>query len=223
MHFHLPKPLHGWREFVGEVAIIVLGVLIALGAEQVVEWFHWHESVAAVPSAMHQELSNDRARWEAMIQAQPCALQRLKELALWSRSAPLQAYLDKFYAPTVWYSRTSAWQMARTGDTLTHMPLKQRLAYSGLYDHLELMQPFITSQIELSHRLASETANADDPQTRRDLRRSIVEANLSLKLLNANYRTLGKEFDELGIRADFNSLPTRIDNSLICRPLATWR
>ena len=33
MHFHLPKPLHGWREFAGEVGIIVLGVLIALGAE----------------------------------------------------------------------------------------------------------------------------------------------------------------------------------------------
>lgn len=31
MHFHLPKPLHGWREFVGEVGIIVLGGLIALG------------------------------------------------------------------------------------------------------------------------------------------------------------------------------------------------
>ena len=26
MHFHLPKPLHGWREFFGEVAIIVLGL-----------------------------------------------------------------------------------------------------------------------------------------------------------------------------------------------------
>jgi hypothetical protein len=37
MHFHLPKPLHGWREFGGEVGIIVLGVLIALGAEQIVE------------------------------------------------------------------------------------------------------------------------------------------------------------------------------------------
>jgi len=32
MHFHLPKPLHGWREFAGEVGIIVIGVLIALGA-----------------------------------------------------------------------------------------------------------------------------------------------------------------------------------------------
>jgi hypothetical protein len=27
--------LHGWRQFVGEVGIIVVGVLIALGAEQV--------------------------------------------------------------------------------------------------------------------------------------------------------------------------------------------
>src|SRR5689334_14307015 len=40
MHFHLPKPLHGWREFAGEVGIIVIGVLIALGAEQVVERLH---------------------------------------------------------------------------------------------------------------------------------------------------------------------------------------
>ena len=37
MHFHLPKPLHGWRAFTGEVGIIVIGVLIALGAEQIVE------------------------------------------------------------------------------------------------------------------------------------------------------------------------------------------
>ena len=34
MHFHLPKPLHGWRVFVGEVGIIVIGVLIALGTQQ---------------------------------------------------------------------------------------------------------------------------------------------------------------------------------------------
>jgi hypothetical protein len=28
--FHLPKPLHGWRQFAGEVGIIVIGVLIGL-------------------------------------------------------------------------------------------------------------------------------------------------------------------------------------------------
>jgi len=41
MHFHLPKPVHGWREFASEVGIIVVGVLLALLAEQFVEWIHW--------------------------------------------------------------------------------------------------------------------------------------------------------------------------------------
>jgi len=55
MHFHLPKPLHGWREFVGEVAIIVLGVLIALGAEQVVEWLHWRHQQHETLERLFQE------------------------------------------------------------------------------------------------------------------------------------------------------------------------
>ena len=52
MHFHLPKPLHGWREFAGEVGIIVIGVLIALGAEQAVEAVHWRHKVEAVKEAV---------------------------------------------------------------------------------------------------------------------------------------------------------------------------
>ena len=56
MHFHLPKPLHGWREFAGEVAIIVLGVLIALAAEQMVERFSWNERAKAAQQAMSKEL-----------------------------------------------------------------------------------------------------------------------------------------------------------------------
>jgi len=47
MHFHLPKPMHGWREFAGEVGIIVVGVLIALGAEHLIERWHWREKRAA--------------------------------------------------------------------------------------------------------------------------------------------------------------------------------
>ena len=51
MHFHLPKPLHGWRQFAGEVGIIVVGVLIALGAEQLVASWHWRSEVRADGSA----------------------------------------------------------------------------------------------------------------------------------------------------------------------------
>lgn len=45
MHFPLPKPLHGWRAFAGEVGIIVVGVLIALGAKQLVQWVRGREDV----------------------------------------------------------------------------------------------------------------------------------------------------------------------------------
>lgn len=47
MHFHLPKPLHGWHKFAGEVGIIVVGVLIALASEQVVELIHMLSQITA--------------------------------------------------------------------------------------------------------------------------------------------------------------------------------
>ena len=58
MHIHLPKPLHGWRVFVGEVAIIVLGVLIALGAEQAVQSVEWRQKLGAAVADMNNELGS---------------------------------------------------------------------------------------------------------------------------------------------------------------------
>ena len=61
MHVHLPKPLHGWREFAGEVGIIVLGVLIALAAEATVENWQWRHKVDVVRKSLMGELGNDRS------------------------------------------------------------------------------------------------------------------------------------------------------------------
>jgi hypothetical protein len=55
MHFHLPKPLHGWRAFAGEVGIIVIGVLLALSAEQLVEWLHWRHQQHDTLERLFQE------------------------------------------------------------------------------------------------------------------------------------------------------------------------
>ena len=61
MHFHLPKPLHGWRAFAGEVGIIVLGVLIALGAGQIVENIHEHYLADQAVRNIRTELAFDSA------------------------------------------------------------------------------------------------------------------------------------------------------------------
>src|SRR3954469_21289967 len=85
MHFHLPKPLHGWRAFVGEVGIIVVGVLIALGAEQVVESIHEREDIAQLRGALRGELADDRARWEDMRAQDRCTESRFTAIDHWLR------------------------------------------------------------------------------------------------------------------------------------------
>ena len=77
MHFHLPKPLHGWREFAGEVGIIVIGVLIALGAEQVVEKFHERQVASETRAALREEIETNLANLALRNSAEPCILRRL--------------------------------------------------------------------------------------------------------------------------------------------------
>ena len=81
MHFHLPKPLHGWREFVGEVGIIVIGVLIALSAEQVVENLHDHASARAAQENIRAEIQSDVSALASRKANEPCVTRRLDDIA----------------------------------------------------------------------------------------------------------------------------------------------
>ena len=81
MHFNLPKPLHGWREFAGEVGIIVIGVLIALGAGQVVEDLHDRQVAAQARENVRSEAAMDLGFIQGRIAAQPCIERRLAELS----------------------------------------------------------------------------------------------------------------------------------------------
>jgi hypothetical protein len=60
MEIHKPEPWRGWREFLKEYLIIVVGVLTALGGEQVVEQLHWqhvvHEAREAPPLSLVRPL-----------------------------------------------------------------------------------------------------------------------------------------------------------------------
>ena len=61
MHVRVPKPLHGWRALAGEVGIIVLGVMIALAAGQVVEDIHENYVSRRAVDHIRAELAYDSA------------------------------------------------------------------------------------------------------------------------------------------------------------------
>ena len=56
MHIRSAKPVHRWREFLGGVGIIVLGILIAIGLEQA--WVDWSAIPARTRHGWSSEVAN---------------------------------------------------------------------------------------------------------------------------------------------------------------------
>jgi hypothetical protein len=82
MHVHLPKVPHSWREFLKEYAIIVLGVLTALGLEQMVEGVHERHLAREAEDAIHQEMQENIDRAAYRLSQQACIEKRLDEIGV---------------------------------------------------------------------------------------------------------------------------------------------
>ena len=142
MHFRLPKPLHGWREFAGEVGIIVVGVLIALAAEQVVEGFHWRTETQAARDALLSEAREnlDAANFRAI--QQPCVERRLDEVAelfrahAEGRPITLSGPIGR---PIYNGGSREAWGVAVASQAIAHMTLKEKLDFGGAFSNYENM------------------------------------------------------------------------------------
>jgi hypothetical protein len=136
IHVHLPKPLHGWRQFVGEVGIIVVGVLVALGAEQLVEAAHWRSEVAVFRQSLDTEIAIDLGGYKYRMRENGCVEHRLDELQQW-----LQSWREGHPAklagpigiPASLSPNTSVWA-SRSADVVAHMPPRTMFAYADLYD-----------------------------------------------------------------------------------------
>jgi len=139
MDIHKPKPWHGVREFLKEYLIIVVGVLTALAAEQVVETIHRQEAVAEARRALDAEVTFDLAVFELTAFQADCMNRRLDEIGRWLRAwdsgspAPLSGSLP---FPRATNYRTAVFRVASTG-ALVQMPFEERVAYGHLYDAFE--------------------------------------------------------------------------------------
>jgi len=58
LEIHKPKPVHGWREFANEVVVIVIGIVIALSGEQLLEAIHWKHRAEGTEQDLRKELAD---------------------------------------------------------------------------------------------------------------------------------------------------------------------
>jgi len=159
---HKPKPVHSWREFFGEIGVIVIGVLIALGAEQVVEAMHWHEKIDRAEDAMRIELSQDDGpQAYARLLIGRCLDQRIIRIHDQAGTAPpdqLRQWIAGYAPPfRVWDSE--AWKLVVAGDTGSHMASDRAIAWSAPYR----IVPNITETAVEEQRLLVELNNALPP------------------------------------------------------------
>jgi hypothetical protein len=221
MHVHLPKPLHGWRPFAGEVGIIVVGVLIALAAQQVVETIHQRDDVEQLVAALRSELGDDRARWEHIRASDACTLQRLDALDRWLATAPAGAKLDRPYRLFLWNMHSSAWDLAKTSPAAAHIPLRQRLTYASLYGAIDNWRQFINEENANAAMLSGLLATAGQPENRRQVPFHIAQARFLVNRRQLNYDYFFTRFDALGIKPDESQLTVRPNDRRLCEPLTS--
>lgn len=139
MRIRLWNLLQGWRHFAGEVGIIVIGVLIALGAEQAAESLHWKGQVKDARIALDAELAHSVGAYEHRRQQSPCVERRLDELDQWvrqwsrGRREALGGPIGRIAGFNTW---KGVWEVTQSGQVASHIPLKDRLAYARIYDLL---------------------------------------------------------------------------------------
>jgi hypothetical protein len=153
MDIHKPKPWHGLREFLKEYAIIVVGVLTALAAEQGVEWLHWQEKTQVAEAQLQRELSVSWGNAEERIETAPCLERRLAALedrllepgTSWT---PLPPMVHPMLGPMVlvtpyknWDS--NVWRSLVADGTVGHLDRDRQVRLGRLYTQMARMESAI--------------------------------------------------------------------------------
>ena len=142
MHVHLPKPLHGWREFAGEVGIIVIGVLIALSADALIERASWRHKVELADANMRVEVERNRTNAAQYAILQACAdrfLDRMTADLINGDTVDL-GKLQEIGEPFVTEAWTAtAWEAAVAGQIGEHMEARRFLNYAEAFRRSAMM------------------------------------------------------------------------------------
>ena len=225
MHIHLPKPLHGWREFFGEVGIIVIGVLIALGAEQLIEEVHQRTLRGEAQEAINGEINRNLDAFRRRAEVQGCIDARLGEVEALLTTTPLGAALPR----PLWIGRPQVWTVSETrlnastsGARTALLSGEQQAGYSEVYSGFrDLDEAEKIEQLAWARLRGLETLPALDVQSRSRLIEALEEAKYAnFRILIASAQTR-EEAGSMGLNGAPS--PYEAGSRSVCIPLNTAR
>ena len=196
------KPPHGWNAVAWELGIVVLGVLIALGAQQIAENFHWRRELADFRVALRAEASDDLGTYVYRNGQNRCVAARLDELQRWLdswRAGRPSRLTGPIGVPASLIVRTNVWD-SRDADTIAHMPLDEKLEYGYLYTEFANNEVHRLDERGAWLELASfEGATDLDHQDLMRLQGLIVRARLRDFRMTDNARRFSRRAAQMGL------------------------
>ena len=150
MDIHKPKSWPAWRIMLADFVIVVLGVGVALAAQQAAEWWNWRGQVTQARAAIRAEMAvNNLIFYAFRVEIAPCVARKTDEAeamiaALQVRRAlpPLAGFRSGLRA----LLNDSEWQTARASQVLTHFPRGEMTLMSTYYTALQNQGELLTAE-----------------------------------------------------------------------------
>ena len=221
----LPAPPQGWVALAWEVGIVFLGIVLALGADQLVDRAYWNKQVADFRKALAVEIGTTLGTYEYRQRQDACATRRLAELEQWWRqwrdgrgpqlAGPIGLPLSLATPTSVWASRTP--------DITGHLPLNHRLVYARIYDEIANNNTHRLLERDAWLQLASyEGAASLDGQDLVRIRGLLNQARQRQAWFNINSARVRGYASQLGIRPQWDRTWVKPDEA-ICSPILAAR
>jgi hypothetical protein len=129
------KPPHGWGAVGWELAIVTLGVLIALGGQQMVENWQWRQKAAQTTDILDAELHRNAVSAYKWLSVAPCVDQQLDAIdqALSSARQSGNVLATPPLTPPLEVFTEDAWLDARAMQIADHVSPQAIAFYSTLF------------------------------------------------------------------------------------------
>lgn len=140
MKLKMPRPLNGWQAFTNEVGVVVFGVLLALGAQEVAETIDDRREAAATRESLTSEIQESLAVLELRKAAQPCIDRRLTELRAivnqWGRTGRFTA--PRWVSQATWFAfDTARFEVAQNAGQLALLPSEEQYRFGLVVESLK--------------------------------------------------------------------------------------
>lgn len=217
-HLHVPKPIHGWKQFFNEVAVIAVGIAIALGGEEIVTSWNEHRHADKSFEAIKDEVEVNLGRMQARIATADCIDRRLDEVAHYIEHPEGKNRPNWVGRPQIWAMQSSAVGAARSYGSLTVLPREQQMTISAIYSTMEQFADIEKDEQWAWAELRSITEDREiSDSDKASLRRALQRARYTAWLLRTTAEQAISQAEQIEVRPS----PVSNGSQSVCVPMDT--